>query len=446
MNLFGSIPPHLQAVIILTAFALLLLGASNVFTRSLRATQTIAVLGALLATLPVWHSSGITALATILPCALGAIALLLLHEADLEFGEHRLDTAGLVLLGTAGAVALGNAEDLLSLMLGLETLSLCVAVLCGLGRGSRSLEASFKFFVLAAASLGVLIYGTALFAYATGSFAIAAHAVSENLKPVYQTAIVLLLLGVAFELAVVPLHFGALSAYMSMPASLATFATTAGKVGAGIALLKLGTRLDPALAGPVLLALGSGSILWSTLAGLAQTDLRGMLAYSAIGHAGFLAIALGCGIDGQRAALFYLLVYAASSALTFAGLGARGTQPIPLASLRKEPLPPARALAVTAGLLSLAGMPPSPGLWAKIGVLVPAWTSGGPMVAILATLGGVFGALYYLRPVPDLLASLKRGPKQGPATLGALALAAGAVALFTVLPWIGAQVLDSAAR
>jgi NADH:ubiquinone oxidoreductase subunit 2 (subunit N) len=232
MNLWNQLAPHLQAVTILTAFALVLLGASNVFARSLRATQTIAVLGTALATLPVWHSSGMGTLATLLPCCLGAVALLLLHEADLEFGEHRLDAAALVLLGTAGAVALGNANDLLSLMLGLETLSLCVAVLCGLGRGSRSLEASFKFFVLAAASLGVLVYGTALFAYATGSFALSAHAAAESLKPIYQTAVVLLLLGVSFELAVVPLHFGALSAYMSMPASLATFATTAGKVGA----------------------------------------------------------------------------------------------------------------------------------------------------------------------------------------------------------------------
>jgi NADH-quinone oxidoreductase subunit N len=446
MNLFGTMAPHLQSVVVLTAFALVLLGASNVFTRSLRATQTIAVLGALLATLPVWHTTGIGTLATLLPCCLGAIALLLLHEADLEFGDHRLDTAGLVLLGTAGAVALGNAEDLLSLMLGLETLSLCVAVLCGLGRGSRSLEASFKFFVLAAASVGVLVYGTALFAYATGSFAITAHTVSEALKPAYQVAIVLLLLGVALELAVVPLHFGALSAYMTLPTSLATFATTAGKVGAGIALLKLGTRLDPTLAGPVLLALGSGSIVWSVFAGFAQTDLRGLLAYSAIGHAGFLAIALGCGADGQNAALFYLLVYAASSALTFAGLGSRGTQPIPLSSLRKAPLPAGSALAVTAGLLSLAGMPPSPGLWAKIGVLVAAWTSGGPMVAILATLGGVFGALYYLRPVPDLLASLRRGETSRPATLGALLLVAAAVALFTVLPWMGSQVFAAAPR
>ena len=197
-----------------------------------------------------------------------------------------------------------------------------------------------------------------------------------------------------------------------------------------------------ALAGPVLLALGSGSILWSVFAGLAQTDLRGLLAYSAIGHAGFLAIALGCGKDGERAALFYLLVYAASSALTFAGLGSRGTKPIPLASLRQEPLPAGRALAVTAGLLSLAGMPPSPGLWAKIGVLIPAWTSGGPMVAVLATLGGVFGALYYLRPVPDLLASLRRGPQGGPATGATLVFLFAAVALFTALPWLGSRVFE----
>lgn len=255
MSYFTGLPAHLQSIVLLTAAALLLLAFGGQFARSVRKTQVLGILACILAALPAWHSDGLTAVATLAPCALALIAMLLLHEADLEFFEHRLDAAGLVLLGAAGAVALGNATELLSLVLGLETVSLVVAVLCGLARGSRGLEAAFKFFVLAAASLGVLLYGTALHVYATGSFSIGAQPLA-SLTPVYQAAIVLLLLGVAFELAVVPLHFGALSAYMTMPTALATFATTAGKVGALVALLRLGSQLDQAVAGPVLLALG----------------------------------------------------------------------------------------------------------------------------------------------------------------------------------------------
>lgn len=446
MSYFTGLPAHLQSIVLLTAAALLLLAFGGQFARSVRKTQVLGILACILAALPAWHSDGLTAVATLAPCALALIAMLLLHEADLEFFEHRLDAAGLVLLGAAGAVALGNATELLSLVLGLETVSLVVAVLCGLARGSRGLEAGFKFFVLAAASLGVLLYGTALHVYATGSFSIGAQPLA-SLTPVYQAAIVLLLLGVAFELAVVPLHFGALSAYMTMPTALATFATTAGKVGALVALLRLGTQLDQAVAGPVLLALGTGSILWSLLGGLAQTDLRGLLAYSAIGHAGFLAIAVGCGPAGKSAALFYLVTYAAASALTYAGLGCRGTKPIPLDSLRTNPLSPGRAIAVVAGLLSLGGMPPSPGLWAKIGVLVPAWQHGGPLVACIATLGGVLGALYYLRPVPDLLSSLRRTEATSPMlSIGALLIGAVLLVLFTILPWMSSSLLDLAPR
>jgi len=448
VNALLLLSPPMQSVLILGVGALMLLALGNVFTRAPVRTQLTGCLFAALAALPALRAAGLDVVAIGAPCALGVTALLLMREAELEFGEHHLDGSGLVLLGAAGGVVLGTAGELVSLLLGLETLSLTVAVLCGLGRGERSLEAAFKFFVLAAVSLGVLVYGTGLFAYATGSFALGAPPLQPSLLPVYQTAVVLLVLGIAFELAVVPLHFGALSAYMAMPTALATFAATAGKVGAGIALLRVAAQVELGIAGPVLQALGTASIAWATFAGFAQRDLRGVLAYSAVGHAGFLAIAIGCGPDGRQPAVLYLLVYAASTALTFAGLADRGTRPIPLQSFRSDPLPPGRALAVVLGLLSLAGMPPGPGLWAKVGVLVPAWNAGSPMVATLAALGGVFSALYYLRPVPDLLASIRRRPAEPrpAASAGALLLGALAVALFAAAPWLGSQLAQSAAR
>jgi NADH-quinone oxidoreductase subunit N len=444
---FTSLPPAQQAIAILTAFAALLLAAGGLLSKRPAGQQLLGLLGLALATVPAWSAPGSDGLAVIGTAALAAIALLLLPATELEYADQRLEVGGLLLLGAAGGIALATSSQLLAVILGLETLSLAVAVLCALGRGPRPLEAAFKFFVLAALSLATLVYAAGLFAFATGSFELGAAAKPEY-RFLYQVAEVLLVLGLAFELAVVPVHFGALGTYLAAPAGFAGFAMTASKLGAGLALLRVSAALDPAIVGPLLITVGIASIVWATLAGLAQTDLRGILAYSAVAHAGFLALAIGSGPAGRTAAVFYVVVYAASSALVFAALSDRGTGPIPLRSLREQPLPPWRALALVAGLLSLAGMPPSPGLWAKIGVLMPAWQTAGPWLTAVAALGGVFGALYYLRPLPDLLAGMRRRTGTGsmPSAGFALLLAGVAVMLLTVVPWLGTALAQYAPR
>jgi NADH-quinone oxidoreductase subunit N len=300
--------------------------------------------------------------------------------------------------------------------------------------------------VLAAVSLATIVYGIGLHAYATGSFQLAPVPAPHSL--LYQAATALIVLGLLFELAIVPLHFGALGTYMAAPTAFAGFAMTAGKLAAGIALMRIGAVLDADVAMPILIVGGTASIVWATFAGMAQRDLRGMLAYSAVAHAGFVALALGCGPEGRAAAMFYLVVYVASSALAFAALADRGSDPVAYASLRERPLSPWRSLALGLALLSLAGIPPGPGLWAKVGVLMPAWHQAGPFVTIVAALGGVFGALYYLRPLPDLLAAIRSraGETATPSVRLALAFTAGATLLFTVVPWLGTQLAHAGMR
>jgi len=449
VNWFTALPHGLQAAALLTAFAAALLATAGALQHSRRAAAVLGGLGAVIAALPALSAGDADALAIVGTCALALVAMLLLPAAELQFDEHRLEGAGLILLGAAGGIVLATSTHLLAMVLGLETLSLAVAVLCGLGRGSRPLEASFKFFVLAAVSLATMVYGIGLHAYATGSFEIGAPLLAGSaLRSIHTAAVVLITLGLLFELAVVPVHFGALGVYMSAPAGFAGLAMTASKLGAGIAMLRVTAAMDPAIIGPILTGLGLGSIVWATFAGLAQRELRSMLAYSAIAHAGFIALALGCGAEGRAAAVFYLVVYVASAALVFSALAGRGAEPIPFASLRDRPLGTLRTMALVAGLLSLAGVPPGPGLWAKIGVLLPVWRVAGPLLTLVAALGGVFGALYYLRPLPDLLAGLRRG-ERATADLGARAavvLAGGAVLLFTVLPWVGTQLATLAPR
>jgi NADH-quinone oxidoreductase subunit N len=164
-----------------------------------------------------------------------------------------------------------------------------------------------------------------------------------------------------------------------------------------------------------------------------------MLAYSAITHAGFIALAAGSGPNGLATAAFYAATYGSMAMLVFAALAGTGEQP-ELRTLGRW-----RVLALALGLFSLAGIPPMPGFWAKLAVLVVAWQFAGPLPTLIAVAGGVFSVLYYLRPVPDLFAAL-RGPEIAPtvrpsAVLGTVVAAVLVVVIsfFPGLVWMLAR-------
>lgn len=442
MNLLAW-PPGLIAVALLTLVAVVMLALADRLSRNAGTVTALGLLATGLAVLPVL--GGGSELAAVLGVsALAALALLLLPGLELQRDEQRVEVGALVLLGSAGAIVLGTADNLLSLALGLETLSLSAAIVTALGRGERTLEAAFKYFVLAAVSLAVLIYGIGLYVLATGSLSLAAPAPTDpTLQFLYAAGVVLVALGFAFELAVVPLHWGALGVYVAAAPGLAGFIMSASKLGAALALGRLAVLVGAPVSA-VLIGVGVLSIGWGTFAALAQRDLRGLLGYSAIAHAGFLALALGSGPDGRVAAIFYVVIYAATAMLIFATLSGLGTDPIPLDGLRSSGLGPLRGLALALGLLSLAGIPPTPGFWAKLAILGPAWSVAGPGPTIVAVIGGVAGALYYLKPLPDLYAHLRTGAQgpSAPLTSVAVALAGAAVVLFGLVPGL-AYVLAS---
>jgi NADH-quinone oxidoreductase subunit N len=154
-----------------------------------------------------------------------------------------------------------------------------------------------------------------------------------------------------------------------------------------------------------------------------------MLAYSAITHAGFICLALGSGPNGPVTAGFYAAAYASMAMLVFAGLAASGD----FVDLRGIGRP--RALAVGLGLFSLAGIPPTPGFWAKLAVLVVAWQSAGWLPTLIAVAGGVFSVLYYLRPLPDLFAALRPSmPVARPLVMPGVVVAAAAVVVMSLFP------------
>jgi NADH-quinone oxidoreductase subunit N len=361
-------------------------------------------------------------------CGVACLGLLLLPVLDAEVPAHVAEAAALLLLGTGGAIALATASDLLQAVVGLETLALSAVILVALSAGGRPLEAAFKYFVLGAISLAGLLYGLGLVYLGTGSFAFPSAAqIASN--PLTLAGVVLVGMGFAFELALFPFHWGALDAYTAAAPSLAGFVMSASKLAAALALGRLVLAAGVEVA-QLLVWIGALTIVWGTFGALAQAaNLRRMLAYSAVTHAGFIGLALGSGANGPTTAAFYAAVYGSMAMLVFAALaGSRESGLRPVAGNGEPDLPGLagrrdaevaagglalrsmgrlRAVALALGLFSLSGIPPTPGFWAKLAVLVVAWQAAGPLPTLIAVAGGVFSVLYYLRPLPDLFAAIR---------------------------------------
>jgi len=421
--------PSQQAIVVLVVGAVvLLLMVGAISTHPLRATL-IGLPFAIAAAAVGIQSPHPLGLAIVALCGVAGLGLLLLPVLDAEVPVHVAEAAALLLLGTGGAIALATASDLLQAVVGLETLALSAVILVAISAGGRPLEAAFKYFVLGAISLAGLLYGLGLIYLGTGSFGFPSAAQIAS-SPLTLAGVVLVGMGFAFELALFPFHWGALDAYTAAAPSLAGFVMSASKLAAALLLGRLVLAAGVEVA-QLLIWIGSLTIVWGTFGALAQaTNLRRMLAYSAITHAGFIGLALGSGANGPPTAAFYAAVYGSMAMLVFAalagsrdtnlgsrdtGLGSRDTD---LAGGRDTDLAGGpdtdlrrmgrlRAVALGLGLFSLSGIPPTPGFWAKLAVLVVAWQAAGPLPTLIAVAGGVFSVLYYLRPLPDLFAAVR---------------------------------------
>ena len=402
--------PAQRAIVVLVLGAVvLLLMVGVISTRPLRATL-IGLPFAVVAAVVGIQSPHPFGLAIVALCGVAGIGLLLLQVLDAEVPAHVAEAAALLLLGTGGAIALATASDLLQAVVGLETLALSAVILVAISAGGRPLEAAFKYFVLGAISLAGLLYGLGLIYLGTGSFGFPTAAQITG-SPLTLAGVVLVGMGFAFELALFPFHWGALDAYTAAAPSLAGFVMSASKLAAALVLgrLVLGAGVEVA---QLLIWLGSLTIVWGTFGALAQANnLRRMLAYSAITHAGFIGLALGSGANGPSTAAFYAAVYGSMAMLVFAALaGSRDGELRSMTdggALELRSMGRSRAMALGLGLFSLSGIPPTPGFWAKLAVLVVAWQAAGPLPTLIAVTGGVFSVLYYLRPLPDLFAAVR---------------------------------------
>jgi len=327
----------------------------------------------------------------------------------------------LVLFAAVGMMLLVGAADLMVLFLGLETMSVPVYVLAGINRSSiSSAEAALKYFLLGAFASAFLLYGIALIYGATGSTRLAIVGIqvgSAHGTPglMLNAGVALLFIGFAFKIAAVPFHMWAPDVYDGSPTPVTAFMSASVKAAAFAAFLRVLLTAFPTIEPTftaVLWWLAAVTMLVGNLVAMAQRNLKRMLAYSSIAHAGYLLVAVVSGsLAGAAAFLFYLLFYTITVAGAFGVLivmgrgGERDVTTDDFTGLGDTH--PALAFAMTVCMLSLLGIPGTAGFIGKWYVLVSATGAGYPGLAAVLVLTSVISAGYYL---PIVMAMYMKRP------------------------------------
>ena len=395
-------------------------------------------------------SDGFSLLLTVLVGAGVVMTALVAHSALDRYDMAPPEFAALLLASAAGAVVMAGANDLIVLFLGLESLSIALYVLIALaGRRASARESAMKYFVLGAFSSAFFLYGIALVYGSTGGTNLSGiggflFGTIRETDYLLLVGIALLLVGLGFKVAAVPFHFWAPDVYEGAPSPVTGYLASIAKAAGFAALARV---LYVALAeqstawAPILIGLAFATLAVGAVMAICQNDVKRMLAYSSISHAGFVLVGLsavpaagelgqwvvrvggaapvvlemGGGNDAVSSAVFYLIAYSFMALGSFAVLsalapeqqsadaGAGGADPpSPHALSRYSGLArrrPVLALAFTVLLLAQAGVPFTAGFWAKLGVILAAVDARGYVLPAVAMATAAVSAFAYLRVV-----------------------------------------------
>jgi NADH-quinone oxidoreductase subunit N len=331
-------------------------------------------------------------------------------------GEARGEYYALLLFATSGMTLLTAAADLIMVFLSLEVLSLSLYVMAGFSRRRlASQEASMKYFLLGAFSSAFFLYGIALTYGATGTTNIARVgftveqivARSGSSLTLVLAGAALLAVGFGFKVAAVPFHMWTPDVYQGAPTPVTAFMAAGTKVAGFAALLRVAfLALAPVgdLLTPALWALSALTMVVGSVLAIAQTDMKRILAYSSIAHAGFVLVGVvAANRPGLNGAMFYLAAYAAMILGAFgvvALVSRRGEEHTSLVAYeglyRRSPV---LAALLTLFLLSLAGIPPTAGFVAKLLVFQAAVIAGHWALVVVAVLASVVAAFFYIRVI-----------------------------------------------
>ncbi|HWA13770.1 MAG TPA: NADH-quinone oxidoreductase subunit NuoN [Burkholderiales bacterium] len=345
-----------------------------------------------------------------------AVAMMLVYSRGYiaARGMFRGEFFVLSLFATLGMMAMISANHFLVLYLGLELLSLSLYAMVALPRDSRtSTEAAMKYFVLGALASGMLLYGMSMIYGATGSLEVTEIAQrifdGEANPTILVFGLVFVVAGIGFKLGAVPFHMWVPDVYHGAPTAVTLMIGSAPKLAAFAFIMRL---LVEALGIQDLLAewqqmlalLAIASLAIGNVTAIAQTNLKRMLAYSAISHMGFLLLGVLSGtLEGFGAAMFYTMVYVLMSLGTFGMillLSREGFEAENLEDFRGlNQRSPWYAFLMLLLMFSMAGIPPTLGFWAKLFVLQAALSAGYAWLVVAAVLFSLVGAFYYLRVI-----------------------------------------------
>ena len=386
-------------------------------------------------------------------------ALVYSRQYLLERGLLRGEFMTLLLFSLLGMMILVSANSFLTVYLGLELMSLCLYAMVALNRDSAlSTEAAMKYFVLGALSSGLLLYGMSMIYGATGTLTITEVAKAVNALAVRDHnflvfGLVFVVAGTAFKIGVVPFHMWIPDVYHGAPTPVTLVIGSGPKLAAFAMAIRLLVNGLPDLAPDwqqmlALMALLSMAI--GNITAIAQSNLKRMLAYSTIAHMGFMLLGLLSGMvggnwlnrdDAYTAALFYIIVYAIMSVGAFGMLLLLSRSGFDCENLddmrglnRRSPW---YAFLMMILMLSLAGLPPTAGFYAKLAVLSAAVNAGHLWLAVAAVVLSLVGAYYYLRIVKLMYFDDPKDPSPitAPGSMRVLMSANGlALLFFGILP------------
>ncbi|WP_333826065.1 NADH-quinone oxidoreductase subunit NuoN [Pinisolibacter sp.] len=323
----------------------------------------------------------------------------------------RFEYPVLVVLATVGMMAMISANDLISLYLGLELQSLALYVVASIDRDNlKSTEAGLKYFVLGALSSGMLLYGASMlygFTGHTGFPEIAAHLKAHGVSLGLVFGLVFVLAGLAFKISAVPFHMWTPDVYEGAPTPVTAFFAGAPKVAAFALVIRVvAEALGPAGHNwqQIIVFIAFASMALGAFAGIGQTNIKRLMAYSSIGHMGYALVGLAAGtVQGIAGVSIYLAIYLVTTLGTFALIlsmrrdGKAVEDIADLAGLsRSQPLV---AFGLSMLLFSLAGIPPLAGFFGKLYVFLAAVEAKLFVLAVLGVLASVVGAFYYIRIV-----------------------------------------------
>lgn len=380
--------------------------------------------GGIVATVALWENGqaafhgtfvldGVAAFTNVVCLLAAGLSLLMAPGYLASIGVRAREVYPLVLFATSGMMIMGGARDLVVLFLGIEVMSIAAYVLAGIHRtDERSGEAALKYFLLGAFATGFLLYGMAILYGATGatSYDAIAAALPKAPKLLALGGVALLVVALGFKVSAVPFHFWAPDVYQGAPTSVTALMAVGIKAAAVVGFARLFIVALGSLYGDWAMVLWWLAVLTMTVGNViavAQNNVKRMLAYSSIAHAGYLLAAIVAGTPrGGGAVLFYLLAYTFMNVGAFAvviSLGRKGEvneQFDDYAGLASRQ--PLIAAAMVLFLLSLTGIPPLVGFVGKLYLIEAILQAGYVWLAVIMVLNSAISAYYYLRLIFEM--------------------------------------------